>query len=410
MPLSGIRVVELAQNLAGPYCGQILADLGADVIKIEPPGGDAARRWGPPFWGGDSPLWLGVNRNKRSAVVDLKTPRGIEVVDRLLDTADVVIAASRAGAMESLGLGADQVRSSRPALIYAEVTAYGLEGPLSSLPGYDPLMQAHAGLMSITGYADGGPARSGASIVDLTTGMWGAVAVLGALAERSRTGKGARVTLALLDAAVALVSHQLTGYLASGEVPGRWGTGLAMIAPYRAFPTKDGRVMIATGSDGTFRRLAEALGLEGVAEDARFATNAERVRHRATLAEIISDATAAVDTTALLDRLRAHGVPCSAIHDMAQVASDPQVRASGMVRPSPRPDTPEYAEIAPPYRFDGERPRSSLPPPTAGQHTAEILEMLGFDPAEADALGATADPSARPLRPSAPGSERSPGR
>ena len=389
MPLRNVRVLELAQNLAAPYCGQILGDLGANVIKVEPPGGDASRRWGPPFWGGDSPLWLGVNRNKRSAVVDLKTAEGRAVVERLLAASDVVLVASRRGAMDRLGLDADRVRSRHPRIIYAEVTAYGSEGPLRDLPGYDPLMQAHAGLMSITGYADGPPARSGASIVDLTTGMWGAIAVQAALTSRARTGTGAHVTLGLLDSAVALASHQLTTFIATGEVPGRWGTGIAMIAPYRAYPTRDVPVMIATGSDASFTRLCEALGLDPLADDPRFRTNPDRMAHRDVLDGLIENATAGLSSEELIARLRSAHVPCSAIQTMDQVAADPQVRASGLLRRTERPDTPEYAEIAPPYRVGGDRPDTRRPPPSLGQDQEEVLKEIGYTPDEIAALQAS---------------------
>lgn len=388
MPLAGVKILELAQNLAGPYCGQILADLGAAVTKVEPPGGDAARGWGPPFWGGDSPLWLGVNRNKRSMVCDLKHAAGREVVERLLGDSDVVLVASRAGAMERLELGPEHVRARHPNVIYADVMSYGPTGPLSALPGYDPLMQAHAGLMSITGYQDGPPARSGASIVDLTTGMWGAIGVLAALMKRRDTGAGSRVTLALLDSAVALAAHQLTASVATGDVPGRWGSGISMIAPYGAFETRDGQVMITTGSDPTFDRLVEALDMEDVAGDDRFAANAARVEHREELDRRLTAVTQTWSTTALLERLRAHHVPCSAIHDMGEVARDAQVRASGLLRETVRPDTSGYVEIAPPYRLDGQRPATSRPPPRMGEHTDQVLAEAGFSPVEVDSLRA----------------------
>lgn len=389
MPLTGTRALELAQNLAAPYCGQILADLGASVIKVEPPGGDAARSWGPPFWGGDSPLWLGVNRNKRSLVCDLKHPRGRTLVERLLGTSDVLLVASRTGAMERLELGPEQVRARYPKIIYADVTAYGPTGPLSSLPGYDPLMQAHAGLMSITGHPDGPPARSGASVVDLTTGMWGAIGVLAALMKRGDGGPGSRVTLALLDSAVALAAHQLTATVATGDIPGRWGSGISMIAPYGAFQTRDGEVMITTGSDPTFDRLVEALELEDLAGDPRFSTNAVRVENRTALDEMLAAVTRTWTTADLLERFRTHHVPCSAIHDMGQVVRDPQIAASQILRETERPNTPGYVEIAPPYRFDGTRPVTSRPPPRLGEDTDQVLAEAGLSPAEVEDLRAS---------------------
>ena len=267
-PLAGVRVLDFTQNLAGPFATQILGDLGADVIKVEPPGGDPARRWGPPFVGGNSHLFQVVNRNKRGVILDLKTEGGRARALGLAAGSDVVLQALRRGVAERLGIGYEAVRAANPGVIYVSVTSHGPEGPLADDPGYDPLMQARSGLMSVTGDPDGDPARVGTSIVDMGTGMWTAIAVMGALMERERTGRGCHVTASLLDTALAWMSYHMTSYLATGALPQRMGTGLAMIAPYQGFPCTDGSVMIAAGNDVIFRRLCDALELD-LAEDPR---------------------------------------------------------------------------------------------------------------------------------------------
>lgn len=378
--LAGIRVVDLSQNLAGPYCTQILADLGADVIKVEPPGGDSARDWGPPFWGGHSPLFLVGNRNKRSIVVDLKSTRGQEVMTALVERCDVFVQSSRAGVMARLGWDYPSARRVRPDVIYVSVTAYGPEGPSAHLPGYDPLMQAHAGLMSITGPEGGEPVRAGASVVDLGTAVWGALGVLSALRARDRTGEGSHVVTSLLETALGQVSYHLLGTLATGDVPGPMGSGIAMIVPYRAFPTMDGRLMIAAGNDATFRHLCEALGLADLASDPTFATNPKRVAHRDELEARIEAVTTTRTTEELTASLAHHGVPFGPINDLGEVLSDPQVRATGLLEASPHPDIPDYRTLHLPLRWNGERTAFRHPPPRPGEHTVEVLAELGLDP------------------------------
>lgn len=376
--LAGIRVVDLSQNLAGPYAGQILADLGADVIKVEPPGGDPARAWGPPFQGGESPLFQCANRNKRSVVLDLHDDAGREALRRLAKGADVFIQAFRAGVVERLGFGYSSVRALNPAVVYVSVTAFGTEGPLRDQPGYDPLMQAFAGLMSVTGHAGGAPTRVGTSLVDMGTGMWAALGVLAALQRRERDGRGSHVTASLLDTALAWMAYHLQGHAGSGEVPGPMGAGLGMIAPYEAFPASDGHVMIAAGNDATFQRLCGALGLDGLADDARFATNPERVAHRAELVAEVAARTRRETVESVMALLRPAAVPCAPIQDAAQVAVDPQVQATGMLRPLSGPLAGEYLDVAMPVRWDGERAPVERIPPRAGEHTREVLAELGL--------------------------------
>ena len=384
--LEGLRVVDLSLNIAGPYCTQILADLGADVVKIEPPGGDPARQWGPPFWGGDTPLFLSSNRNKRSIVVDLKSDGGRKVVERLVERADIFVQAFRKGVVESLGFGHERLQAKYPALIYASVTGFGSEGPLADTPGYDPLMQAYSGMMSITGHPECPPARCGASVIDLGTGMLTAMGILAALRQRDKNGRGTHVEASLLDTSLAWVSYHLYGYLASGEVPQRRGSGLGMITPYEAFPTSDGELMISGGNDAIFVRLCEALGLDEAAKDPCFRDNATRVAHKQELLEVLTARTRDFSTAELRSLLERHRVPCSPIQSIDQVVEDPQVRANKMLEPYPHPRIPDYRDLGFPLRFDGDRPRARRVPPRAGEHSAEVLGELGYSGEEIEKL------------------------
>lgn len=371
-PLAGLRVADFSQNLAGPYGTQILADLGADVIKIEPPGGDPARRWGPPFVRGQGTLFQAVNRNKRSVILDLKTEDGRDRARALAAESDVVFQALRPGAAERFGIGYEAVRDTNPSVVYVSVLAYGMEGPLKNDPGYDPLMQARSGLMSVTGNPGGEPARAGTSIVDLGTGMWIAIGVLGALRERDRTGHGCHVTTSLLDTALAWMSFHLTGYLATGDLPGPMGTSIAMIAPYEAFPCTDGSVMIAAGNDDIFRRLCRALGLD-LAARPDYAENADRVANSERLAETIGERTRRHSVAELLRLLSDHRVPAAPIHDVPAALADPQTAATGMVQRYANPDLGDYVDIPMPVRWDGRRAAMRRFPPVEGEHQGEVF-------------------------------------
>src|SRR5712692_3132709 len=296
-PLAGLLVADLTQNVAGPYCTQILGDLGADIVKVERLGrGDDARAWGPPFWGQESATFMSVNRNKRSLAVDLKADAGRAVLERLLGRADVFVQSLRAGAAEELGLGYARVAALQPRLVYCSVTAFGTEGPLKDRPGYDPLMQAYGGIMSINGHPDQPPARVPVSVVDMGTGMWAAIAILGALRERDRTGRGANVTTALYETALAWSVFQMNQYFGTGEVPQPQGSGTAMICPYEDFPTRDAWVMIAAASDPLFAKTARALGAGHLPDDPRFTDNPARVAHRAELFDALSAVTHALSS------------------------------------------------------------------------------------------------------------------
>jgi crotonobetainyl-CoA:carnitine CoA-transferase CaiB-like acyl-CoA transferase len=377
-PLSDIRVCDLSQNLAGPYCAQILADLGATVIKIEPPGGDMARAWGPPFWGSLGALFLSVSRGKRSIVLDLKQEAGMEVLRRIARESDVFLQSSRPGVAERLGFDYEAIKALRPDVIYASVSAYGKTGPMKNAPGYDPLIQAYTGLMSTTGHVGGPPTRVGGAVVDYGTGMWGAIGVLAALRRRELTGEGAEVETALLDTSLGWISYHLTGYMATGHVPQPMGSGVPAIAPYEAFPTKDSHVMISAGNDALFARLCAALGCDELTADPRFLTNPLRSRHHDELIPLIAERTRRLTTAELLEVGRRHAVPCSAIHDVAEVVVDAQVEASEMIAPHPHPEVEGYRDLSLPLRMSGERPRASEAPPRPGEHTHEILGELGY--------------------------------
>mgnify|MGYP001820927489 CR=1 FL=1 len=369
-PLAGIRVVEVAQNLAGPYCTRILQDLGAEVLKIEPPQGDAARRWGPPFHQGAGTIFALANAGKRSRRLDLSTTEGREALRGILKRADVLVHALRPGVMEALELGDEALAALNPRLVRFQVLAYGEEGPLAHLPGYEPLMQAHAGVMSYTGPRGGAPVRVGTSIVDMGTGMWGVVGILAALRTRDRTGRGSRVSGALFDTAVAWSGYHLLGAAADGTVPRPMGTELPMICPYGVFPCTDGEVMLAVGTDGMFRRLCGALGLDDLVDDDRFSTNPDRVANRDPLNRRVAGATSSFGVEALLSQLRSAGVPCAPVRNVGELLEDPQLAASGMlVRgpvPSDQPDRGRQIGVALPLRFEGRRPVAPTSVPTAG--------------------------------------------
>jgi crotonobetainyl-CoA:carnitine CoA-transferase CaiB-like acyl-CoA transferase len=361
-PLRDIVVIDLSQNLAGPYCTQVLGDLGATVIKVEPPTGDPARAWGPPFWRGDGMLFLSTNRNKEGITLDLRTDEGRAVLDEYVAKSDVFIQAFRPGVIESFGFSADALRVKHPRLIYCSITAYGTDGPLKDLPGYDPLMQAHAGLMSVTGHP-GQPARIGTSVVDMGTGMWAAIGILAALRERDVTGVGSHVGAALYDTALAWNAYHILGYIASGVVPSPVGTSFPLIVPYDAFPTSDGRLMIAAANDGLFTKLCDVLQLDELRADPRARTNPDRVAARAFVNDAVSAKTVLYATSELIAKLRAAGVPCAPVQDVAQVVADPQTIATGMLQHIGMEGAPDYTAVAMPLKFDGVRPAADGVPP-----------------------------------------------
>ncbi len=372
----------MTTSLAGPYCTEVLGALGAEVVKIEPPAGDEARTWGPPFYRGEATLFLAMNANKRSVALDLR--RGREVLLRLVEGADVFVQSLRPGLATERGLAWEDLRPLNPRLVYCSINAFGRSGPWSRRPGYDPLMQAAGGILSVTGEPDRPGVRVGVSIVDQGTGLWAAFGIVAALLERERTGRGRVVDTALYETAVSLLAYHITGYLASGELPKRWGTGFPSIAPYQVFPTADGELMIAAGNDRLFASLAEAVGLPELPHDPRFRTNADRVRHREELARALTPALARRTSREWLEILAAAGVPAAPVQDVSQVVCHEQTRASGILQGL----AGELTVVALPLLVDGERVLHRLPPPPLGAHTAEVLAEAGYAREEIERLAA----------------------
>ena len=393
--LEGIKVLDLSRVLAGPWCTQILADLGADVVKIERPGvGDDTRAWGPPFLkdaeGNDTDqatYFTACNRNKRSVTVDMATPEGRDLLLRMAAQSDIVVENFKTGGLKQYGLDHESLRAAHPRLIYCSITGFGHDGPHAQRAGYDLMIQATSGMMSITGRPDdepgGGGMRVGVAITDVFTGIYASTAILAALNVRHQTGRGQHIDMALLDVGMAVLANQAGAFLNTGVPPKRQGNSHPSIVPYQDFPTADGAMLLAVGNDGQFARFAQAAGHPEWASDERFVRNTSRVRHREVLVPMIAEITRTRTTADWIAALESLAVPCGPINDIGQAFDDPQVKARGLVvEQATRPgrDVPMIRGVASPLRLSDNPPVLHGAPPALGEHTDEVLQrVLGLD-------------------------------
>jgi formyl-CoA transferase len=387
-PLAGLKVVDLSRVLAGPYCTMMLADLGAEVIKIERPGlGDDTRQWGPPWAGGEAAYYLSVNRGKKSLTLNLKSARGREILLELVSKADVLVENFRAGTMDGWGLGFEALQALNPGLVYCSITGYGQTGPYRERPGYDFVIQAQGGIMSITGPEEGPPMKVGVAIVDITAGLYASVAILAALNERATSGRGQYIDTALLDAQVAWLANVGSNYLVSGERPGRYGNAHPNIVPYEPFPTRDGWIALGVGNDRQWQQLCKLAGWEDLAEDERFATNPLRVANRETLVPVLQTRFGQRTTQGWEDALLAAGIPCAPVNAVDQVFADPQVVAREMLVELPHPKAGTVHLAGSPLKLSRTPVSLREPPPLLGQHTTKVLtDHLGLGTEEIDEL------------------------
>ncbi len=376
--LERIKVVDLTRTLAGPFCTMMLGDMGADVVKIEEPEkGDETRSW-TPFWNGESTQFVSFNRNKRSLSLNLKEQEGIDIIRALAKNADVMIESFRAGALDRMGLGYQEIKKVKPDIVYCSISGFGRTGPMAEKPGYDLLIQAYSGLMSLTGEPDGMPMRVGFSLVDLFTGMMAYGSIITALYHRQETGKGQWIEAALLDGQVAAMSYHAAAYMATGVVPDRMGSGHPSIVPYQSFPASDGFFILGVANQGLWQRFCGAIGRTDLMDDPRFATADDRVAHRSecvqTLSEIFQDNTAAHWVEVIGDA----GVPCGPINRVDDVVNDAQVRARNMVVDIPHPNVPDLRVAGSPLKLTETPPSIRHHPPLLGQHNDEVLGELGY--------------------------------
>ncbi len=384
-PLRGLRVFDLTRVLAGPSCTQMLGDLGAEIIKIEKPGeGDDTRAYAPPVMPGThhSAYYMAINRNKRSLALDISTPEGQEIARALIAQSDILVENFKTGTLPRYGLGWEDVRKFNPGMVFCSITGFGQTGPYASRPGYDGLVQAMSGLMSLTGPADGEPMRMGISVCDLFAGLHAAIGILAALHHRRETGVGQQVDISLLDASIAMLANQGMNYLATGIDPKRLGNDHPNIVPFRPFATADGHMFLTVGNDSMFRRFCENTGLSELASDPRFATNAQRVANRAPLLAVLEPVMRRHTTTWWVDRLEEWKIGGAPINRLSEVFADPHVQARGMVMKMPHPEAGEVTLLGSPFKLSETPPDFRLPPPDIGQHTDEILgDRLGLDEA-----------------------------
>ncbi len=379
-PLDGMLVLDLTRNLAGPFCTMILGDLGARVIKVERPGiGDDTREWRPPNWAGHSSLFLATNRNKESIAIDIDTSTGAETIRRLAAKADIVVESFRGGSLAKKGFGFDDLKLLNPRLVYCSLSAFGARGPHSDRPGYDALIQAYSGIMSITGEPGRSAVRVGPSIIDMGSAHWAAIGILAALRIRDQTGEAQHVETSLLETGVAWMSYFAAGYFADGTIAKPSGTRHSVMAPYEDFATRDGLIYIAAPNQSLFLTLCKVIESPEIASDPRFSSNSQRLANRDALHALIEQKLQQDDCAIWEQRLLDHGVPCSRLQTIDEVVNDPQVAALDLIRNFNHPDIPDHRLVAHPISYNGSRVFRADPAPDLGQHTESVLRSLGFD-------------------------------
>lgn len=383
-PLSGIRVIDLTEALAGPICGMMLGDLGADVIKVERPGrGDQARGYGPPFVAGESAYFMSLNRNKRSITVNLVSPGGQEIIGRLLAGADVfLLNMPRRASWQKYGFDYEQVSKKNPGIIFAAISGYGHTGPKAGSPGYDVIAQAEAGTMSLTGEPDGAPMRFPTPMADMTTGLYATIGILAALQARARTGRGQLLDLSLLESQVSWLTNLVPAYFLTGQPPERLGNGHPMLVPYRVYQARDKAFNIGVGSEALWQRFCQAIGRTDLADDARFRTNADRVRNRGELEPILDEHFAQRDADAWLEKLREARIPCGPVNTLPDILSDAHFQARGGLLEMAHPAAGDLRMLANPIHFSQTPPIYDRHPPLLGQHTEEVLAEVGYSPTD----------------------------
>ncbi|MGH8666432.1 MAG: CaiB/BaiF CoA transferase family protein [Burkholderiales bacterium] len=385
--LAGLRVLDLTRVLAGPVCAMMLGDMGADVLKVEPVGqGDDTRTWGPPFLGGESAYFLGANRNKRGMTLNMAVPAGQAVLARLIAQSDVLVENFRTGTLARWGFDAAWFETHAPKVVRCSITGYGTTGPKAAMPGYDFILQAESGLMSICGEPEGAPMKYGVAIVDLCTGMLACNAILGAVAARARTGRGQQVEVSLFDTGLFLLANVASNHLASGREAGRYGNGHPNIVPYTAYSVADGMIAVAVGNDAQFRKFAELIGHAEWGDDERFRRNQDRVANRQALDGMIAAVLEGADAATWIAKLQQAGIPCGRINTASQALADPHAAAREMIRTLDHPAAGEVRTLGIPFRFSDTPASIRRPPPMLSQHTEEVLAGLGYTAEQIESL------------------------